>query len=297
MVEAGIRSVLVAGSGTMGRGIAATFAAAGFDAAVLSRDPARARPQAPGVRLLGALPEMPPDLVIETIPEEIGLKHEFNARIEAAYGGRTVLASNTSALPLQELADRLAHPGRFCGLHYMQPPEASPYVELARVRQTEDPVMAAVAAAAERTGKRILLLNKPVPGLLVNRLQHALAHEAYWLMQEGVTDAATIDLVLRTAIGPRMCINGAIEQKDWSGLLTHALVQKALVPALHHGAEPIGFVQAMPGQGKLGAAGGQGFYDWRGKDVEAIRQASQGFIRRIMAIVAEAEAVRKQQGR
>lgn len=292
-----IRSVLVAGSGTMGRGIAATLVATGFDVAVLSRDPARARPQAQGVRLVAALPEAPPDLVIETIPEEMDLKHAFNARIEAAYGGRAILASNTSSLSLQKLAAPLRFPQRYCGLHYMQPPETFPYVELARVAGTEDGVVQAVRDAMTRSGKVALILNKPVPGLLINRIQHALAHEAYWLIEQGVTDAATIDLIIRTAIGPRMCVNGAIEQRDWSGLQTHALVQKALVPELHHGAEPVALVPRMVADGKLGVANGQGFYDWRGLDVDAIRTSSLGFIRRIMDIVAEAEAARKAQGR
>src|SRR3546814_7221985 len=75
-------------------------------------------------------------------------------------------------------------------------------------------------------------------GFLFTRLQHALLHEAYWMIEQVIVTAADVDTFARRAFGPRMCVTGVIEQKDLSGIDTHALAQQGIVPHLHHGAEP-----------------------------------------------------------
>ncbi|MDB5372285.1 MAG: 3-hydroxybutyryl-CoA dehydrogenase, partial [Belnapia sp.] len=108
-----IRSVCVAGGGVMGLGILRGFAAQGVECWLLSRDPETPKPGLPeGVRRIGAADGPPPDLLIESIPEDLVLKQEFLARVEAAWGGATYIASNTSVLPLQVLADGLRFPER-----------------------------------------------------------------------------------------------------------------------------------------------------------------------------------------
>ena len=138
-----IRTVCVAGGGAMGLGIVRSFVAAGFETWLMSRDPAAPKPGLPeGVRRIGldAAATAPPDLLIESIPEEMALKQAFLDQVEAAWGDAAILASNTSVLPLQELADARRHPARFCGLHYMYPADALPFAELIAVRQS-DPAM------------------------------------------------------------------------------------------------------------------------------------------------------------
>ena len=190
-----IRTVLVAGLGTMGRGIAAAFARGGHSTAILTRSPEKAAGVPPGVTILGDLPADAPDLIIETIVEEMGPKIAFNARVEAAYGGRPILVTNTSGLQVQALADKLAHPGRYAALHYFQPADVIPLVELAAIRQTDPAVLDAVAAAGERCGQRALRLGQALPGLLINRLQHAILHEAYYLIANGVCTARSKSVV------------------------------------------------------------------------------------------------------
>ena len=110
---------------------------------------------------------------------------------------------------------------------------------------------------------------------MIRRALCRRASQAYWLIENGYCTAADVDNFAKMAFGPRMSVTGVIEQKDLSGLVTHAASQRGIVPHLHHGAEPIKFVQDMPKKGKLGAAGsGQGFYDWSKSDVaEKRRQA------------------------
>lgn len=277
--------ILVAGSGVMGRGIAASFARAGLSTAVLSRNPDALDDSQYECPVLGALPDSPPTLVIETIPEVMDMKHEFNRRIEDAYGGATILASNTSSLPLQELADRLAHPQRFCGIHYFQPADVAPVVELARVVQTENDVMTRAEALLERSGKAVLRLNQPIDGLLVNRLQHAILHEAYYLIEQGICTARDIDMAAKQMLGPRMSVTGLIEQKDISGLDTHALVQAQLVPLLHHDAVPSPVVQERYAANRIGVKTGTGFYDWRQFDTAAYQQRTRALLNEVLEVL------------
>jgi len=288
-----IRSVCVAGGGVMGLGILRGFAAHGVECWLMSRDPATPKPGLPeGVRRIGAPEGPPPDLLIESIPEEIDLKHDFLAQVEAAWGGRVVIASNTSVLPLQALADRLAHPGRFCGLHYMQPADTFAFVELISVAQSDPAMLDGIAALLGRCGRTALRLSKPIPGALINRLQHAMANEAYQMVAEGAVDVATVDLVIRRLLGPRMSVTGLIEQKDLSGLGTHAASQAGLVPALHHEGRAADWVLDLPRHGEGGAAAGLGFYDWREADPVAYRAFAAEFVGRFLALQAEAEAAR-----
>jgi 3-hydroxybutyryl-CoA dehydrogenase len=276
--------VLVAGSGVMGRGIARSFAEAGLATAVLSREPARVAGVDPRVRVLGEPPAAAPELVVESVPEVMELKLELFARLERAWGGAPILASNTSGLPLQEIADRLAHPSRFVGLHYFQPADVAPVVEVARVRQTEEAAFRRAAELVRTSGKRPLLLREPVPGLLINRLQHAILHEAYYLIERGVATAADVDLAAKELLGPRMSVTGLIEQKDISGLDTHALAQAAIVPELHHGAAPLAIVQDKRRRGRIGVKTGVGFYDWRGFD-PAYRAKASALLGKVLELL------------
>lgn len=287
------QTICVAGGGAMGMGILRSFAGSGVSLSLLTRDPLVPKPGLPDeVRCIGGFDGPPPDLLIESIPEDLALKQAFLAQAEAAWGGRCVIASNTSVLPLQDMADGLAHPERFVGLHYMYPADTWDFVELIAVRQTDPDVLDAVEAILQRAGRRAIRLAKPVVGALINRLQHAMAHEAYSMIADGAVDAATVDLVMRRLLAPRMCITGLIEQKDLSGLGTHAASQRHLVPHLSPRTEAVGFVGDLPARGESGAASGLGFYDWRATDPAAFRAFAARQVQRILAVVADAEAER-----
>ena len=230
-----IRNVMVVGPGTMGRGIAKTFARGGHDVTVLSRHPAKVAPFEGAVSVTDELPKDAPDFIIESIVEEMDAKHALFERIEAAYGGGPILATNTSGLPMTDMAVRLKHPERFIGVHYLQPADALPLVEVIRVETTTDTVLDAIKAALGRNGQKALVLNKPVPGFLLNRLQHAMMHEALAMIEDGVCSAADVDACLKGALAPRMCLTGLIEQKDLSGLQVTAATHRNLVPDMHQG--------------------------------------------------------------
>ena len=288
-MASGIDSVVVAGFGVMGRGIVAAFRRGGFRVSVLSRRPASELGLPPEVQVMAAPAGPPPGLILETIPEQAALKQALYRQLDAAWGGAPVLATNTSSLPLDALADGLKRPDRFVGVHYFQPPDAIPLVEVVRAARTSDETLAAARDTVLRCGQKPLVLQKAVNGFLVNRLQQALYREVYALMEQGIVTAADVDLCAKVMLGPRMCVTGLLEQKDISGLDTHALAMRAIVPDLCHDPAPNRLVQEMYASGRIGLKSGQGFYDWRGKDPAEVRARAGRRLAQVIDAVEQSE--------
>lgn len=287
--SAPIRRVLVVGAGVMGIGIARSFAEHGFDTALLSR---RAGSLGPikGVRLVGELPPEAPELVIESVPEEMEPKRELFHRLEAAYPATTLIASNTSSLDLVRLFAGMKHPARFLGAHYFQPADVIPLVEVVSSGSTDPGALERTADAMRRAGKDPIVLRRPINGFLVNRLQHAILHESYYLISKGIVTVEDVDNVAKTMLGPRMCITGLIQQKDISGLAVHALAQREIVPTLAPPGPANADVQAMIAAGNLGLSTGKGFYDWSGCDAKAVREQSSGRLNALLAFLKQTMA-------
>ena len=267
-----IQSILIYGYGVMGRGVARTFADNGFDVTVCSSRAGVLKDLPRGARAVEQLPVKAPDLVLELVPEDVPTKQRVYAEVEAAYpAADVIIATGTSGLDLVELARPLLHPERFLGLHYFMPADQTLVVEVMAGPATPPALVDAVAAALQRTGKEPVVLYKPIVGFLVNRLQHAILHEAYYLIETGVASAADIDHAARRMLAPRMCINGLIQQKDISGLKIHAEAQASIVPELFHNRTPNPMLQKMVERGETGLAAGQGFYDWTACDTDAVR--------------------------
>lgn len=268
-----VQSVLIYGYGVMGQGVARTFAANGFDTVIRSSRASELKDLPPGVRAVDRLPATPPDLVLELVPEEVKTKQAVYHEVEAAYpGADVIIATGTSGLDLVELAKPLKHPERFVGLHYFMPADQSLVVEVMAGPQTPPALVDLCTEVMRRTGKEPVVLYKPIVGFLVNRLQHAILHEAYYLIEKGVASAADIDHAARRMLAPRMCINGLIAQKDLSGLSIHAGAQASIVPELFHNSVPNPMLQNMVKRGETGTAAGKGFYDWDGCDTGAVRK-------------------------
>ena len=282
-----IQSVMVVGYGAMGRGIVSSFAGAGFSTAVLTRNRSRLIDLPPGATAFQKLPVESPDLIIEAIPEVMALKKDLLDRIEKTYGDRPILASNTSSLPLDKMANNLRYPERFIGIHYMHPAESLPMVEVIRVSQTSDCTLKLVKEALKKTNKECIILSKPIVGFLINRLQHALLHEAYYLIEEGIVEAKDIDNFAKWMFGPRMCVTGLIEQKDISGLDTHALAQKGIIPHLNLSREPSRIVQDLYERGDLGVKTGRGFYDWKNRDIASHKARTSKKLRELIKLLKD----------
>jgi 3-hydroxybutyryl-CoA dehydrogenase len=282
-----IQTVLIYGYGVMGRGVAKTFADAGFSTLVKSSRAGKLTGLPANFTAVDRLPQQPPDLVIEFVPEEVGVKQSVYAEIEAAYSSHApdaapLIATGTSGLDLVELARTLRRPERFLGIHYFMPADTTPVVEVMAGLATAREDVDRAAQALRRTGKEPVVLYKPIVGFLINRLQHAILHEAYYLIEAGVASAADIDHAARRLLAPRMCLNGLIQQKDISGLKIHADAQRSIVPRLFHNGVPNPMLQNMVRRGKSGLAAGTGFYDWSGCDVEAVRKQASSQLAKLL---------------
>ena len=282
-----IQTVLIYGYGVMGRGVAKTFADAGFTTVVKSSRADQLAGLPANTTAVERLPERAPDLVIEFVPEDARVKQSVYAEIEAAYSSAApndapLIASGTSGLDLVELARKMKRPERFLGVHYFMPADTAPVVEVMAGLATSRADVDRVADALRRTGKEPVVLYKPIVGFLVNRLQHAILHEAYYLIEAGVASAEDIDHAARRMLAPRMCLNGLIQQKDISGLKIHADAQASIVPKLLHNATPNPMLQTMVALGRTGLSAGRGFYDWSGCDVEAVRRQASSQLAKLL---------------
>jgi 3-hydroxybutyryl-CoA dehydrogenase len=277
-----IQTVLIYGYGVMGRGVAKTFAEAGFTTWVKSRRAGTLAGLPAQVTAVERLPETAPDLVIEFVPEDPKVKQAVYAELEAAYPDGPLIASGTSGLDLVELSRKMKRRERFLGIHYFMPADVAPVVEVMAGLSTSREDVDRVADALRRTGKDPVVLYKPIVGFLVNRLQHAILHEAYYLIEAGVATAEDIDHAARRMLAPRMCLNGLIQQKDISGLKIHADAQESIVPKLFHNATPNPMLQTMVALGRTGLSAGKGFYDWSGCDAEAVRTQASSQLARLL---------------
>jgi 3-hydroxybutyryl-CoA dehydrogenase len=213
----------------------------------------------------------------------VRVKQAVYAEVEAAYAGDAPLvATGTSGLDLVELSRRMKRRERFLGIHYFMPADVTPVVEVMAGLSTPRGDVDRVADALRRSGKEPVVLYKPIVGFLVNRLQHAILHEAYYLIEAGVATPEDIDHATRRMLAPRMCLNGLIQQKDISGLKIHADAQESIVPKLFHNAVPNPMLQTMVALGRTGLSAGKGFYDWTGCDVDAVRRQSSSQLAKLL---------------
>lgn len=274
--------LLVMGAGVMGQGIARLFAGAGMQVTLV--DTREVSFAFPGVSLATQPPkDLVPDLVIEAVFEDRRVKQSVFEDIEAVYEGRPVLATNTSGMPLDELAGPLKYPERFLAMHFFMPADVFPMIEVVRTARTEEAAVALAVSAVRQAKREPILLQRPINGYLINRLQHSILHEAYHLLESGVATAEMIDGVAKKLLGPRMCITGLLEQKDLGGLVMHAQAQQSIVPTLSHTHVPNAYLQDMVARGDVGVRSGKGFYDWQGRDGAAVQRRANDRLQRLLA--------------
>jgi len=278
----------VVGGGRMGAAIAQVFAAAGttvtvFDPSAESRDAVPARVAA-ACRLLGidasavvgrvgtadgvAAACAGAELVIEAGPENLAVKREIFAELDAVNPPGVTLATNTSAIPIGRIAAGLTHPQRVLGTHFWNPPYLIPLVEVVRAAGTGEAAVDATLRALAAAGLIPVPVDADVPGFVGNRLQHALKREAIALVAAGVCSAETVDTVCRYGFGRRLPFLGPLEQADLGGLDLTLAIHEVLMPDLDATRSPQPLLVELVGRGDLGARTGRGFRSWRPGEAE-----------------------------
>ena len=172
------------------------------------------------------------------------------------------MLSNTSSLAISEIAAACQRPERVALAHWILPPHLIPVVEVAPGPRTSPDTIKAVRALLERLGKWPVVLQRELPGYLINRLQFALLREAMDLVGQGVASAEEIDRAVRGSIARRMPVMGLFRQADLAGLDVYRQIFRYLAADLSRIEGPPPALDEAVESGHTGAAAGQGFYAW-----------------------------------
>ena len=200
--------------------------------------------------------------VFEAAPEDLKLKQEIFARLDAIAAPGCILASNSSAIRPTEIFARAEHPGRTVGTHWWNPPHLVPLVEVVRGERTDDETVERTFDLLAAVGKVPVRVDLDKPGFVGNRLQHALWREAFQLVDEGVCDAETIDTVVKNGFGPRLAALGPMENADLVGLELTLSIHDYLLPRLNPPSQPSTGLRERIDSGRTGMEAGEGWRRW-----------------------------------
>jgi 3-hydroxybutyryl-CoA dehydrogenase len=273
--------IAVIGAGLMGHGIAQVFALAGHEVTITdldaaSLDTATSR-MAANLRDLGedasAVARVRPctalaetvrdaDYVVEAISENLPLKQKLFGEIERHVRSDTILASNTSVIPITSIMHGLAARERGLGTHWWNPPFLVPLVEVIETQWTSPQAIDWTMALHAASGKKPAHVKKDVPGFIGNRLQHALWREAIALVENGICDAETVDAVIKASFGRRLPVLGPLENADLVGTDLTLAIHDIVLPAIDSRPAPSPYLQKLVADGKLGFKSGEGFRKW-----------------------------------
>jgi 3-hydroxybutyryl-CoA dehydrogenase len=282
--------IAVIGAGLMGHGIAQVFALAGHDVSIhdsvaanldsakarilanlkdLGDDPSAVERVRPAADLAAAVREA--DYVVEAVLEDLPLKQKLFAEIETHVRPQTVLASNTSVIPITKIMEGLRDRSRALGTHWWNPPYLVPLVEVIGTQWTSQQAIDWTIALHKVAGKMPVHVKKDVPGFVGNRLQHALWREAVALVERGICDAETVDTVIKASFGRRLAVLGPLENADLVGTDLTLAIHKTVLPDIENRPGPSPYLEALVAKGKLGFKSGEGFRPWSADAQGALR--------------------------
>ena len=278
-----LRRVGIIGGGTMGAGIAYAALRAGLEVTVVERDDTvratlservgedfardlaretideATRDDALGRLVVTGKPDALPwglDLVVEAVPEVLAVKHAVLA--DAERRSPSLLASNTSSIPIDRLAEGLAEPARFVGMHFFNPVRQMTLVEVVRGRESSSETVARAAAAARQLGKEPLVV-EDAPGFLTSRLGVLLGLEAIRMLEGGLASAEDIDRAMVLGYGHPI---GPLRLTDLVGLDVRLGIARVLEHELGPRFSPPPLLERLVEEGRLGKKSGRGFFEW-----------------------------------
>ena len=209
------------------------------------------------------------DIVFECVVENLAVKQDFFQKLDGICGPDTILASNTSAISITEIAFKSTYKNRIIGTHYWNPPYLIPLVEVIRTEQVSDSTVERSFEILNAAGKHPVLVKKDVPGFLANRLQHALFREAISIVEHGIASPKDVDEAIKYGFGMRVGISAPFEVMDMCGLDLTESIHSYLFPHIEdaHEAQPL--LKQNISEGRLGfKSQGRGFVDWSQQEMD-----------------------------
>lgn len=298
-------NALIVGGGTMGADVALVLARAGCWTRVLEPSAAR-RDKLPAYFMQGmtsldashrygllsscaGLDEVDwqaIDLVIECISENLPLKQQLFADLLQRARPDSVLCSNSSSFPISSIAAGLHTAERMIGLHFFMPAHLVPLVEVVLGAQSSSALAESLAQFMRHCGMVPVIVRKDLPGFLANRLQHALAREAFAMIDAGVASAEDVDAAVRFGFGFRFLAAGPILQRDHAGIDVHCAAAATMYPSFCNSAVPSQALSDHVASGKLGMKSGEGFFVWNDETIAAERRRYDDVLRAGLRILA-----------
>jgi 3-hydroxyacyl-CoA dehydrogenase len=202
------------------------------------------------------------DMVIEAVPEKLELKQQVFADFEQHVSPDAVLASNTSGIPITNIAEGLEHPERVIGMHWSNPPHLIPMIEVIPGEKTAPEVAATTEDLIRRIGYHPCTLKKEVPGFVENRVLYAIMRECLALVDEGVVDAEALDLNVKWGIGYKLAVVPPMALLDMAGLDIYNSVASYLNQDLSNERGVSSSITQRVEQGKLGIKTGGGLFEY-----------------------------------
>jgi 3-hydroxybutyryl-CoA dehydrogenase len=279
-----ITTIAVLGAGTMGHGIAYAALAAAYETRLFDVSHAALDKATSAIATIadkqvaaGALTVPRADLtkrlttttvlrdavadahiVIEAVPEQMDLKLAVFRDVQTHAPADAVLATNTSALSISEIAAVLDRPGRLAGMHFFNPVHRMKLVEIVRTMDTSAATLMVVEEIARRMGKDTVLVRES-PGFITSRINVLIGNEAFYILQDGIASARDIDKALKLGLNHPM---GPFELVDLVGLDTRLSILQYLHRTLGEKFRPCPLLEEYVRAGRLGRKVGKGVYDY-----------------------------------
>ena len=295
---ADIQKIAVLGAGTMGPGIAQTYAMGGYDVTMWTRSEstrekakAALRSQLETFAQEGEIPAdqvdaiygrvnfaltveeavAGADFIQETIVENRDAKVALYEQLAACVEPDVIIASNTSAMNIFEVVPEKLLPQQII-CHWYAPPQLIPLVEVVKSEQAPQEYADVALALLKKCGKTAVLMKKFIRGYIVNRLQQCLNREVFYLLDNDYCDAEAIDLAAKASFIPRACVLGLCKRADFGGLdMTANNYRNHSYTMPEHGDDMPHVLEDHIEHGELGIKTGHGFYDYEGVDIDALK--------------------------
>lgn len=283
----------VVGLGLMGKSIVACLLSSGATVAGLDTSPSACR--AAKARVLAMLKEMRSEgllkadprqvvrrftvtdnfgrfsdceVMIEAITEDFRAKRETLKKIENVVSGSTLVASNTSAIPISNLQRQCRHPERVIGMHWSEPAHVTRFMEIICGDATSSRSADRAAAMARTWGKEPAVVRKDVRGFIANRISYAMFREAFHLVESGVATVEDVDRSLRNDVGFWITFAGPFRYMDLMGVPAYMTVMADLFPDLDCTKKVPSLMKKVVGSGGKGVSTRRGFYRYTSRQAK-----------------------------
>lgn len=301
------KRVAVVGTGTMGPGMGSVMSRAGAHVTLYDLDEAALDRAREGTKLATSILDRlgvadqggtidfqtdleaavaGADLVVEAVPEQLALKQQVFAQFEDLVPVETVLASNTSGIPITSIAEHLERPERIVGMHWSNPPHLIPMIEVIPGEKTAPETVDRLSDYIRSFGYEAVV-EREVPGFVENRILYAILRECIDLVERGIISQEDMDTCVRWGIGYKLAVIGPMELLDMAGLDIYKSVGSYLNADLSTSGEVSPMIHDRVAAGRLGMKTLGGIYDYTPDEVVARRAAIAGSLVAVRKAIEE----------